>query len=63
MEAFASRVNALVLYFRLTPAQKEELLPLFGKHNLSVACIYTQKLKETEAETLEKGIVYSIQNI
>jgi hypothetical protein len=57
---FASRVNALVLYFFLTREQKEELLPKFGKHTISKACIYIKKMKDIDEKILRTMIRYSV---
>ena len=62
LAGFASRANAIALYFSLTAEQREELLKKFGKHKTGKGCIYIQNLQDVDLKVLSKMITNSVEN-
>lgn len=60
---FSPRKNELSLYLALNQANREELLPIFGKHKTSKACIYVKKLSDIDECILQKMIRASMKNM
>lgn len=61
--AFSPRKAAISLYCYITTENREELLPQFGKHSASKACIYIKKLADIDVEILKKMIALSVENL
>lgn len=59
----AARTNAIVLYFSLPPAQKEELLHKFGKHKTGKGCIYIKKMEDINPEVITEMAKISIEDL
>lgn len=53
---FASRKNALTLYFMLALDQQGELLSALGKHKRGKGCLYIKKLADVDGEVLRELI-------
>lgn len=60
---FSPRKNELSLYLALNKADREELLPVFGKHKTSKSCIYVKKLTDIDERILQKMISISVKNM
>lgn len=60
---FSPRKNELSLYLALNQADREEMLPAFGKHKTSKSCIYVKKLSDIDERVLQKMIRISIRNM
>ncbi len=59
---FASRANAISLYFLTSFPERDELLAQFGKYKASKACIYIQKLADIDLDILVKMAKLSIEH-
>jgi len=61
--AFSPRKAAMVLYLGLSPADREALLPKFGKHKTTKGCIYVKRLSEIDMTVLKQMIKLSLKNM
>jgi hypothetical protein len=61
LAAFSPRKAATTVYFYLPEEKREELLSKLGKHKVSKACIYINKLADIDIEVLKKIISLSIE--
>ncbi|OIV39682.1 DUF1801 domain-containing protein [Flavobacterium johnsoniae] len=61
LAAFSPRKAATTVYFYLPEEKREELLSKLGKHKVSKACIYINKLADIDIEVLKKIILLSIE--
>jgi hypothetical protein len=59
----AARANAITLYLSLDDAQRDELLPKFGKHKTGKGCIYIQKLEDIDQHVLGEMAKISVGNM
>lgn len=63
LAGLAARANAIVLYFSLPAAQREELLHKFGKHKTGKGCIYIKKLEDINQAVLKEMAKISVENL
>jgi hypothetical protein len=61
--AFSPRSTALTFYFSSNFEKREELLAMLGKHKISKACIYVNKLEDINIAVLEKMIVNDLKHM
>ena len=57
---FSTRKTAHTIYFSLEEDRKEELLTKLGKHRVSKACLYINKLADIDEEILKQIIKESM---
>lgn len=58
--AFSPRKASLVLYFENDYQDKELLLSKLGKHKVSKACVYVNKLTDIDMEVLKQLVLNSM---
>jgi hypothetical protein len=59
--AFSPRKPAMVLYLGLSAAEREALLPKFGKHKTTKGCIYVSRLSDIDMTVLKQMIKTSLK--
>lgn len=60
---FSPRKNNISLYLALNKDDRAELLKDFGKHKISVACIYIKRLDDISIPVFKKMIKVSLERV
>jgi hypothetical protein len=63
MAGFSPRKNAITIYLATDFAKRDELLQKLGKHKISKACIYFNKLEDIQVPVLKKMISESVKHM
>lgn len=61
MAGFSPRKNAITIYLATDFPKRDELLQKLGKHKISKACIYFNKLENIQVPVLKKMISESVK--